>query len=271
METIYIDRLFILNLIIDYLILLVTAKICGLYLRRPRYLMSAVFGASYAALSVLPFLVFLTLLPMKLGAGIIMSLIAFGNETRFFRTAVSFFGVSALFGGAVWAISLQSGTSLINSAYMPVSLPVLALSFGISYALLSVIFRRRIKNAERKICDVFLTLGDSSLTLRALCDSGNTLYDPVTGSSVMIVCADKLAPLFPGNEQALKLPAADMISDAKLNCRMRLIPYRAVGVASSLLPAFRPDGVTVDGNPRDDILVAVSPTDVGGDGFNCIM
>ena len=271
METIYIDRLFIINLITDYLILLVTAKICGLYFRRTRYLISAVFGASYAALSVLPPFAFLTLLPMKLGAGIIMTLIAFFDEDRFFRAAVSFFGVSALFGGAVWAVSLQSGVSLVNAAYIPVSLPALALSFGISYAVLSVIFRRRIKNAERKICDVVLSLGGSSVMLRALCDSGNTLYDPVTGSPVMIASADKLAPLFPGKEQVLRAPAADMICAPGLEGRFRLIPYRAVGVASSLLPAFRPDAVTIDGNSRDDILVAVSPTATVGDGFNCIM
>ena len=40
METIYIDRLFALNFIIDYLILLGSARICGIFMRRGRYLLA---------------------------------------------------------------------------------------------------------------------------------------------------------------------------------------------------------------------------------------
>lgn len=271
METIYIDRLFVINLIIDYLILLVTAKICGLYLRRARYYLASLFGALYAALSVLPPLFFLTLLPVKLSAGIITAVIAFSKDEKLFRCTVSFFGVSALFGGAVWAVSLQSGTSLTGYIFLPVSLPVLALSFGMSYALLSVIFRRRVKNAGRKILPVVIQHGGKSVSLLALCDSGNTLYDAVTGSSVLIVHAERLRPVFGDKTDKLYLPATELIADCDNSGLFRLVPYRAVGVSSSLLAAFRPEHITVNGKLRDDIIVAVSPTEVAGDGFNCVI
>lgn len=35
-----------------------------------------------------------------------------------------------------------------------------------------------------------------------------------------------------------------------------------------MLAAFRPDAVYVDGEQRDDVIVAVSPTPLGGDGFD---
>ncbi|MBR1456591.1 MAG: sigma-E processing peptidase SpoIIGA, partial [Oscillospiraceae bacterium] len=41
MEVIYIDALFFLNLLADYLLCLSTGRICGLYLRRARYLAAA--------------------------------------------------------------------------------------------------------------------------------------------------------------------------------------------------------------------------------------
>ena len=51
MDIIYIDRLFFLNLVLDYLIVLCSARLCGIRLRRARYAAAAGFGALYAALS----------------------------------------------------------------------------------------------------------------------------------------------------------------------------------------------------------------------------
>ena len=45
MEVIYIDSLFFLNLGVDYLLCLASARICGLYLRRRRYVLAALLGA----------------------------------------------------------------------------------------------------------------------------------------------------------------------------------------------------------------------------------
>ena len=52
---------------------------------------------------------------------------------------------------------------------------------------------------------------------------------------------------------------------------LRLIPYAAVDGNRRLLPVFRPDSVTADREPRDDLLIAVAP-DLGGDGrYNAIL
>lgn len=272
METIYIDRLFILNLIIDYLILLVSAKVCGVLLRRWRYFFAAVSGAVYAALSVIPALSFLSLTPLKLAAGIIMAVIAFGKEDRIFRCAVVFFAVSALFGGAIWAISVQSGTYSSDFVYIPISMPVLALSFALIYAALSLIFKRTVYNAQRCVSEVLIEFMGRSVTLRALSDSGNSLYDPITNSSILICGADTLAPIFREYTDILKgLDCADILTVPEFSGRLRLIPYSAVGTASGLLPAFRPDKIIVGGKVRDDIAVAVSPTEICGDGFDCII
>lgn len=75
MDIIYIDRLFLLNLVLDYLIVLCSARLCGIKLRRARYAAAAVFGALYAVLSLLPGLAFLKLWPVKLICGLLMALI----------------------------------------------------------------------------------------------------------------------------------------------------------------------------------------------------
>ena len=266
METIYIDRLFILNFICDYLILLGSARVCGVLLRRARYAVAALLGAVYAVLSVLPGFAFLTLLPIKLAAGILMALIAFAKEPKFWRCAAVFFAVSAVFGGTLWALSVQSG-GVGNAVYLPVSMPVLVLSFGIIYALLSLIFRRTAKSTGKAVHTVVIDFLGKGVTLRALYDSGNCLYDPMTGSEVLIAGAEQLAPLLGEGVKALSPTQTVTLYAGK----MRLIPYCAVGTQSGLLPAFRPDSITVDGKVREDIIVAISPTAVSGDGFDCII
>ena len=266
METIYIDRLFILNFICDYLILLGSARVCGVLLRRMRYCVAALLGAVYAVLSVLPGFAFLTLLPIKLASGILMALIAFAREPKFWRCAAVFFAVSAVFGGTLWALSVQSGGTG-NAVYLPVSTPALVLSFGIIYAALSLVFRRTAKSTGKAVHTVVIGFCGQSVTLRALYDSGNCLYDPMTGSEVLIAGVEQLAPLL--GECAESLSPTELLT--LYAGKMRLIPYSAVGTQNGLLPAFRPNSLTVDGKTREDILIAVSPTAVSGDGFDCII
>lgn len=272
MDIIYIDRLFFLNLILDYLLLLCSARVCGVRLRRLRYFLAALFGAGFAAASIFPDLGFLLLTPVKLAAGVGMALIAYGGEERLLRCCIVFFAVSALFGGAVWAISLQNNGGVNSPFYISVSMPVLVLSFGIIYALLSLVFRRSMKSADVSVSEVHIEFMGRSAELRALHDSGNTLFDPITGSSVLIGGADTLSPLFPEFADKFKAPdCTEVLTVPELEGRLRLIPYSAVGTESGMLAAFRPDRICINGKERSDIIAAVSPHFVGGDGFDCIL
>jgi len=266
METIYVDRLFIINLLIDYLLALGSARVCGVLLSRWRYFFSALFGALYAVLSVFPSLGFLTLVPIKLTSGILMALIAFGGERNFFRCAVVFFAVSALFGGIIWALSLRGGVGG-SAIYVPISTPMLLFCFGICYALISFAFNRSAKGMEQKVYITQVEYGGKAVTLRTLSDSGNTLYDPVSGARVLVASCETLAPLFPElklNGDASELALAGMGT-------FRLVPYSAVGTSGGLLAAFKPRRITLDGKECGDILVAVSPHKIGGDGFDSVI
>lgn len=263
METIYIDRLFALNLMIDYLLCLGSARVCGVRLRRMRYFAAAFAGAVYCVLSVLPGFGFLACAPVKLACGVLMALIAFGREDKLLRCCLVFFAVSAFFGGAVWALGGSSGGRL----YMPLSTPVLVLSFGICYAVLSVVFRRSAKTAARQVSETELRFGGKTLLLRTLYDSGSTLSDPVTGDSVLVCSAASLAPLFPGCD--LSAPASELVL-SRPGC-FRLIPYRTVGTDGGMLAAFRPEYLSIAGRERSDVLAAISASAISGDGFDSVI
>ena len=78
MDVIYLDSLFGLNLLIDYCLVLVSARVCGVVLRRWRYALAALIGALYAALMVLPGFGWLANGMMKLALGAAMALICHG-------------------------------------------------------------------------------------------------------------------------------------------------------------------------------------------------
>lgn len=268
MDVIYLDSLFGLNLLIDYCLVLASARVCGVVLRRRRYALAALAGALYAAAMVLPGCGWLANGGMKLALGVAMALIAFGGDAHLVRCAVVFFAVSAAFGGAVYAAGLLAGVPPGGGAFVTVSGRVLALSFAACYAAVSFVFRRQAKAADRAVYTVTVTLAGRSVTLRALRDSGNDLHDPVSGLPAAVVERAAVLPLFP----ALHTLPDDAVHTVEAlgalpECtgRVVLLPYRAVGVTGALLPAFRPDSVTIDGT-AEPMLLALSVQALTSDG-----
>lgn len=265
MEKIYLDSLFVLELTVDYLLLLCTARLMGLVLKRRRYLLSAIFGAGYSLLSLLPALGFLPLPLMKLCSGLALSLIAFGAERDFFRCTLCFFAVSALFGGALWALTLAGGRPALD-------LRTLFLSFAIIYMLLRLTLRQRLRLSRRAHAEAFVRLGDKSCRFMLLLDSGNCLKEPVGGREVLVASPEAVAALFPGQEPLLSLEGAALVEAAaalpELRGKLRLIPYSALG-GSGLLAGFVPDEAEVDGEARQ-LVVALSPA-ARGEGFEGIL
>ena len=172
MDVIYLDRLFGLNLLLDYCLVLASARVCGVVLHRRRYLLAALTGALYAAVMVLPGCGWLGSGAMKLALGAAMALIAFGGEAHWARCAVVFFAVSAAFGGAVYAASMLAGVSPGSGALVTVSGRVLVLSFAVCYAAVSTVFRRRAKTAAREVRTVTVTLAGRNRLRRAVAIHG---------------------------------------------------------------------------------------------------
>ena len=267
MRSIYADSLFLLNAAVDYLLLLSAGKLCALPLRRWRIALGALWGGAYAlACVLLPGL--FTLLSVKLLAGALAVAIAYGLSRRTLRAVLAFYAVSAAFAGAVYAAATLAGRSPRDGLLTPVSPRVLLLSFALCYAVLELAFRRAGRRAERRIHTVSLRLGGRSCTFPALEDSGNELADPVSGDGVLVAEAGAVETLFPG-QAALAEPdplrALEALNGAG-GVRWRLLSCSCVAAGSALLPCFRPEELEVDGRPRRDLVVALSPNRLCPDG-----
>ena len=273
MTVIYIDSVFLLNALMDYLLLLAAARLAGLPLRRGRYVLGALFGGIYAAAVFLPGLDFLAAVPVKLAAGVLMGLIAYGGEEKLLRLLVLFFAVSCGMAGCVLGLGLLSGSAVpvvSGVFYTNVDAKVLLIAAVSAYAVLSVVFRAAARQAAAGLrLPVKVCLLGRTADLTALWDSGNGLRD-AAGRAVLVVAPGQLDPLLSRELRALLTPEALRAPEALLEpvrqlapaLRPRLLPYQAVG-AGGLLLAVRTDWTDINGTRWPGLTAALSPTPLG--------
>lgn len=274
MTVVYIDLLFLLNLIANYLLLLAAGRMAGVALARWRIGLGAAAGALYAALIFLPGMVWLASWPCKLAAGVLMALIAYGRERHLLRVTVLFFGAAAALAGAVMGLELLGSTSLMlehGVFYTPIDVRLLLLSFVACYFVLSLFFRRMGRHVGG-LAQLSVTLEEKTVDMTALRDTGHTLADPADNRPVVVAYSQALAGALPGwADPADPIQSVERCHAAGSR-QARLIPYRAVGVECGMLLALRSQQVTVDGRPLGRLLVALSPTPLDdGGGYQALI
>lgn len=269
MAAVYIDEVFLLNALVDYLLLLTSARLAGETLHRGRMVLAALLGGLYATAAFLPGWGFLAHPGCKPAMGVAMALIAFGSSRRLLRVSLVFFAVAAAFGGGVLALQLFLGAPAI------LDLKTVLLSAAGCYLFLSVVFPRSARHGGRELAPVTLELGGRTVRLVALRDTGNTLTDPHTGRGVLVCEGEKVAGLFPEGTcpgpGELAHPVEAMEARGG-DPRWRLLPYRAVGVSHALLLCVRVDRARVGREDLGPLLVALSPTPVSdGGGYSALI
>lgn len=282
MQVVYIDLLFLLNGLVNYLLLLASARLAGEVIHRRRIALGALLGGLYAVAVLLPSFAFLLHPLLKIGVAMGMVLVAFGGAKRLLRVTLVFFGVTAAFGGGIFAIQIlgQSGTSLASGIfYSAMDIRLILLSAALCYGVITLIFQRLATHtvSHGDLVPVILTLGTRQVTLMALLDTGNTMTDPISGRPVMVAEGEKLRTLFldaefPKKDQLQNpIVAMEQLSQGHHGLRYRLLAYRAVGVEGGMLLAIRMDKVVVNGEDYGSLLVALSPNAVSdGGGYSAL-
>lgn len=270
MTVVYIDEAFLLNALVDYLLLLSSARLAGEPLRRGRIALGAVLGGLYSAAVFLPGWGFLDQPLCKVALAVGMTLIAFGSSRRLLRVSLVFFGVSAAFGGGVLALRLFLGAPAV------LDLRTVLLSAAGCYLFLTLIFGRAARYGRRELTVAELELAGRKCRLTALVDTGNTLTDPATGKTVMVAEGEKVAPLFPKGECPTSAELSDPVGAMERRKgggrHWRLLPYQTVGVPHGLLLCVRVDRARVGKEEYGPILLALSPNPVSdGGGYNALI
>jgi stage II sporulation protein GA (sporulation sigma-E factor processing peptidase) len=260
--TLYLDVIWLLNLLVDSILLWLT----GLFLKRQLSLWRVVFGGLVGSLIILlsfsPYAYISGHPLIKLLFSVIMIYIAFGyKRLRYFTTnLLMFYFTTFLTGGIIIGTHYFIGfdpsaeSSIVLASIRGFGDPIswifvmfaLPLSWYFSNGRIKSI--KTVKIQYDQLVDVVISLDNTILKFRGLIDSGNQLQDPITKQPVMIVSTKGLENKLPQSILALSTDVADLFTEGNVfdtawSDRMKFIPAQSVGRKSQLLAAIKPDAI----------------------------
>ncbi|MBQ7038587.1 MAG: sigma-E processing peptidase SpoIIGA [Clostridia bacterium] len=279
MPVIYLDILIAVNLVIDYLLLLATARILRLTPKRVRVLFGGLFGGVSACMIFLTTAPTLLLLVLHFASACILIKITFpfSKVSVFLKQVLVFYVISALFSGLVsvlWSLTKSEVFYAYNGVvYFDISPLTLTFFAVVSYAIIHLY--EYITRKRAPFGYVFMLRiddGNGICECRALYDTGMHLTEPFSGKPVIIVEQGVIGPYLSQEHKAV-LCYADQPAEAVCT-RVRVIPYRSLG-EEGLLPAFVPRCLTIESNDskRHDIsgtYVALSNS-LGRGGYQALV
>lgn len=243
--TVYLDLVILLDFAVDFLLLMGANRLCGFSSKLWRVATAAGLGGVYAGVCMLHEFRFLGNTLWRLVTLGTMAVIAYGWNRSTIRRGILFVFLSMALGGIALGLGNGGFWSLVASAG--------------GVCLLSLIgFRGKANGAE--YVAVKMTHAGKTRCLTALRDTGNTLTDPLTGESVLVVGAETAWDMLSLSEAELKTPVQTMQEHPVSG--LRLIPYRAVGQPSGMLLGIRMDEVII-GKEISSGLVAFAPQNLG--------
>lgn len=232
---IYIDELFILNFMIDYIILNVLTKLLNKNIKNIKLILSSLVGELSMLLLFLEFNN-IFLLMIKILICILMILVCYGfNDMKsFIKEIIYFYILSFFLGGTLYYLKIEN---LIKYKYVLFLIPIIMNIYKyFSYDLKNV-FMTKYK------VTIYLNNG-KILYLNGFMDTGNSLVEPYSNRKVIII-------------------------NKKIKENYYLVPYKTIN-NTSLIKCFNPKKVYIDGiGERNDISVGIINRKFSG--YNCLL
>ncbi len=256
---VYADLLFLVNFSMDFLCLYLSVKLLHLPRVRWRMLLAAALGGVYSVVALVISVGSWLSLALDLGVCIGMCAVCAAGKGvhmgRLLLLSGTYFGISALMGGGMTAIYHLLGRADLPlgevqsdgiSAWMFLALAAAA-------ALVAAFGGRLFsKQSAVRTCTVRVRLEGVTWELEGLCDSGNLLCDPISGTPVIIADRQTWLSALPDTLRRLVESEGrqlDALADGK---RVRIVPMHTAQ-GSSMVVALLPDEILLaeqDGKTR---------------------
>lgn len=201
--TVYIEYVIIDNMVINFLILLLTCKFLKIESRTSKLLLIALLGTCVAVVS--PFIIGLWQIVVKLLLGTVMPLLLLKKARPSFciKAVLTFLFCTMLIGGACLMFC-----SLFNIPYVVENGGIAIYNFPVGLAvLLAIIIYYTVRNLiaefyrqrqfSRFVYNVEFLSKNNSYKCRAFLDSGNCLVDEKSNQPIVIINIEVFSKLFP--------------------------------------------------------------------------
>ncbi len=260
---IYLDILFLENLVINYLILYTTSKLSKLRASTLRLFAGAAVGAFYVILLILlPGMKAYYTIFSKLLLSLFIIAVTFSPRKvlEFIKVLVIFYISTFIFAGAALAFLYfnQQGGFVKNGIIYEFGRSKLSLiifsifTVGIIIKIFLEVIQTRLLR-DRLLIPITIAFDNRTVGMPALIDTGNSLKDPLTNIPVMVVEYQALQELLPEEIRGIFINRheddlnciTNTISSSKWFSRFRLIPFSSLGKENGMLLGFKPDLVVI--------------------------
>ena len=265
--TIYLDVIFLENIVINYIILYVTGLISKIQIKQKRLMAGALIGAFYSIIYYVLNLKIYSSFIIKIILSIVIIYVAFNSNSfkDLLKKVLLFYLTSFVFGGSAIAIiyMVNSQNITIQNGVLVGSYTIRTVLIGIVIAYFTIIFAFRILKTKISkkdlICEIEIIFNNKKIKSKALIDTGNLLKEPITNLPVIVMERTLLDEVLPkeilnNSEEILggdfsKIP--ENIKE-KYYSKLKVIPYSSLGKQNGMLLGIKGENLVV--YLKDEIL-----------------
>ena len=252
---IYIDLLFIINILFDFILLISTSLI----LRRNVKIYRIILGSLIGGLSI--FFLFInistiTLFFLKIIIAVFMCIVSFSYKDLNYtlKNVIYLYIVSIVLGGVLYLLNIEfsyknNGLIFYHNGLSINIVLILIISPVVMYFYIKEM--RMLKNIYSKQYKVVIYFKSNNVVLNGFLDSGNNLLDPYKKRPIVIVNYNKIKKYL-SNEKEL------------------LIPYNTLN-NSSIMRCIRIKKIVVEDVEYKNVLLGFSYNKIYIDGVDCIL
>ena len=269
--TIYIDIVFLENLLLNYIILLATAIIGKSKIKFFKFFLASSFGSLYAILNYIIDLNILANFLLKLFISIFMILLSFDNKKIkiFFKNLIMFYLTSFTFGGAAFMLLffVNPESIIYEEGHFVGTYPIKIAIYGcilgfIIIFIVAKVIKSRISNT---LCDLEIVFEGKTLKLKTLIDSGNLLKEPISMQDVIIVEKSSLEQIIDKEilNDAITMADGNLIGnvDEKIyKYKFKIIPFSSLGNENGVLVGFKPSYIKIYGDEeyiKKEVIIGI--------------
>ena len=257
---IYIDIIFIENIIMNTIILYATAIILKQKVKIIRLIISAVIGSIYSILMYITKLNIYSSIISKFILSVVMAYVAFkpNDVKKIFKQIIIFYLTSFVFGGVALNLiyflrpeNINIKNGLFTGEYV---LKVIMLGAIMAFVIIKISIKiiKTKFNAKDMYCYIKLKINEKQIETKAMIDTGNLVKEPITNTPVVIVEESLLEGIIPKEilknlENILRGNLENLPQDIqdKYLPRLRCIPFSSLGKENGMLVGIKISEIVV--------------------------
>lgn len=232
---IYIELVFIVNFLLDFIILYGTKRLLKLNKSNKRLLLASIIG-SLSTIIVFLKITNIILIILKILLSLILIIVSFGKNNILINTFY-FYLISIIVGGTIYLFDLNENL-YFNYLILIILSPI------IIYLLIKELNKHRLNINDKYLVEI--TISKKKYKLEGFIDTGNRLSSPIKKEPVILV-------------------------NLKINYnKVIYIPYKALNT-EGIIPCIKPDKIMINNKQIKNYLVGLATDKFTIDNVNCIL